>query len=63
MCSISPDLFNNYREMILRDLKDLEGVKIEGYNCNKLKYADDTTLIANTKEDLQRMIDVTVTKC
>jgi hypothetical protein len=43
--------------MILRNLEDLEGVKIGGYNCNNLRYADDTILIASTEEDLQRMID------
>ena len=57
-CVLSPDLFNLYSEMILRNLEDLDGVKIGGYNCNNLRYADDTVLIASTEEDLQRMIDV-----
>ena len=42
--------------MILRELEDIERVTIEGYNCNNLRYADNTVLIASTEEDVQRMI-------
>jgi len=44
--------------MILRNIEDVEGVKIGGYNCNNLRYADDTVLIASTEEDLQKMIHI-----
>ena len=44
--------------MVLRNLEDIEGMKVGGYNCNNLRYADGTVLIGSTNEDLQKMIDV-----
>ena len=43
---MSPDLFNIYSEMILRNLENYPGVKINGVNINNIRYADDTVLIA-----------------
>ena len=40
---MSPDLFNIYSEMILRNLENYPGVKINGVNINNIRYADDTT--------------------
>jgi len=57
-CVLSPDLFNLYSERILRELEDVEGLKIGGQNLNNLRYADDTVLIAESEENLQILLKV-----
>ena len=58
-CILSPVLFNLYAEVIMRKL-DLHsssiGVKIEGRTINNLRYADDTTLLAEREVDLLNSI-------
>ena len=52
-CILSPCLFNLYVEYIMRNagLEDAQaGIKIAGRNINNLRYADDTTLMAESKE-------------
>ena len=52
-CILSPCLFNFYAEYIMRNagLDEAEaGIKIAGRNINNLRYADDTTLIAESDE-------------
>ena len=52
-CILSPCLFNFYAEYIMRNagLEEAQaGVKIAGRNINNLRYADDTTLMAENKE-------------
>ena len=52
-CILSPCLFNLYAEYIIRNavLDEAQaGVKIAGRNINNLRYADDTTLMAESKE-------------
>ena len=52
-CILSPCLFNLYAEYIMRNagLEEAEaGMKIAGRNSNNLKYADDTTLMAESEE-------------
>ena len=54
-CILSPGLFNLYAEYIMRDtgLDEAQaGIQIAGRNTNNLRYADDTTLMAESKEEL-----------
>ena len=55
-CVLSPSLFNFYAEYIMRNAELDEaqaGIKIVGRNNNNLRYADDTTLIAESEEELK----------
>jgi len=55
-CLLSPCLFKLYTEHIIRNamLDELQiGIKVGGRNINNLRYADDTTLIAESEEDLE----------
>ena len=56
-CVLSPSLFNLYPEHIFWQVDELPGVKIGGRNFNNLRYADDTVLLAETEEDLQKIVD------
>ena len=54
-CILSPCLFNLYAESIMSNtgLDEAQaGIKIAGRNINKLRYADDTTLMAESEEEL-----------
>ena len=44
MSVLSPDMFNLYSKIILREIDELPGVVVGGQNINKLIYADDTAL-------------------
>ena len=53
-CILSPCLFNLYAEYIMRNagLEEVQaGIKIAGRNINNLRYADDTTLMAENEEE------------
>ena len=58
-CILSPCLFNFYAEYIMRNA-GLEvaqaGIKIVGRNINHLRYADDTTLVAESEEELKSLL-------
>ena len=54
-CIFSPCLFNIYAEYITRNAGlDEAGIKIAERNTNNLRYADDTTLMAESEEELKR---------
>ena len=58
-CILSPCLFNLYADYIMRNagLDELEaGIKIGGRNINNLRYADDTTLMAESEEELKSLL-------
>ena len=58
-CILSPCLFNFYAEYIMRNsgLEEAQaGIKIAGRNINNLRYADDTTLMAECEEELKCLL-------
>ncbi|GFN87735.1 hypothetical protein PoB_001424100 [Plakobranchus ocellatus] len=59
-CVMTPDLFNVYSEIILRNLDGISGLKINGKNLKNLRYADDTVLIAESGKQLQKLLDTVV---
>ena len=60
-CILSPCLFDFYAEYIMRNagLEEAQaGIKIAGRNINNLRYADDTTLMAESEEELKSLLKV-----
>ena len=60
-CILSPCLFNLYAEHIMRNagLEEAQtGIKIAGRNINNLRYADDTTLLAESEKELKSLFKV-----
>ena len=58
-CILSPCLFNFYAEYIMRNagLEEAQaGIKITRRNINNLRYADDTTLMAESEEELKSLL-------
>ena len=58
-CILSPCLFNFYAEYIMKNpgLEETQaGIKIAGRNINNLRYADDTTLMAESEEELKSLL-------
>ena len=58
-CILSPCLFNFYAEHIMRNagLEEAQaGIKIAGRNINNLRYEDDTTLMAESEEELKSLL-------
>ena len=58
-CILSPCLFNLCAEYIMRNARLDEaqaGIKVAGRNVNNLRYADDTTLTAESEEELKSLL-------
>ena len=58
-CILSPSLFNLYAESVMRNdgLDEAQaGIKTAGRNINRLRYADDTTLMAESEEELKSLL-------
>ena len=58
-CILSPCLFNLYAEYIMQNAgldEAQDGIKIAGRNINNLRYADDTTLMAESEEELKSLL-------
>ena len=58
-CILSPCLFDLYAEHIMRNARLEEaqaGIKIAGRNINNFRYADDTTLMAESEEELKSLL-------
>ena len=58
-CILLPCLFNLYAEYIMRNARLVEvqaGIKIAGRNINSFRYAADTTLMAESKEELKSLL-------
>ena len=58
-CILSPCLFNSYAEYIMRNARLDEaqaGIKTAGRNIKNLRYADDTTLMAESEEELKNLL-------
>ena len=58
-CILSPCLFNLYAEYIMQNTrldKSQAGIKIARRNINNLSYADDTTLMAESEEELESLL-------
>ena len=59
-CILSPCLFNLYAEYIMRNagLEETQaGIKIARRNINNVRYADNTTLMADSEEETQKPLD------
>ena len=58
-CILSPCLFNLYAEYIMRNAgldRAQAGIKIAGRNINNFRYADDTTLMAESEDELKNLL-------
>ena len=58
-CILSPSLFNLYAEYLMQNARVDEaqaGIKIARRNINNLRYADDTTLMAESEEELKSLL-------
>ena len=59
---MSPDFFNLYSEAVLRNLENVQGLRVNGENFNNQRYADDTVLMAESEGDLQKLLDIVLSE-
>ena len=52
-----------YSEVATREVRDMEGIRVNGENINNIRYADDTALMADSESKLQDIVDKIVTEC
>ena len=62
-CVLSPDLFSLYTQLVMDELKDMEGVRIGGRNLNNIRYADDMVMIADSEDTLQELVSKLDEEC
>ena len=63
-CVLSPVFFNMYSEELINEaLQDETGLVLNGVVINNIRFVDDTVLLANTEEDLQRQVDKVNESC
>ena len=65
-CILSPYLFNLYAEYVMQNARLDEaqvGIKIAGRNINNLRYADDTTLMTESEEELKSLLMKVKVEC
>ena len=56
-CILSPNLFNLYAEYIMQNADEVQaGIKFAGRNINNLRYADDTTVTAESEEEWKSLL-------
>ena len=55
-CLLSPCLFNFYAEYIMQNDEAQAGIKISRRNINNLRYTDDTTLMAESEDELKKLL-------
>ncbi|GFS10182.1 retrovirus-related Pol polyprotein from type-1 retrotransposable element R2 [Elysia marginata] len=56
-CVLSPAIFNLYTEYIFRTIDNIYGLTVGGININNLRYADDTVMLAENEDDLQKLVN------
>ena len=54
---LSPDLFSLYSQLVINEMLHMEVVNVGGLSINNIRYADNTVLIVETGEKLQRQVD------
>ena len=55
-CVLSPEFFSLYTESIMNSIAHMEGIEVEGMNINNLRYANGIAIIAETEDQLQKIM-------